>query len=71
MDNMIFSSLMVRIKNDPNSIAQSWYDGTKWTDQQGNWYGWTDRGYIEYVFYAGTKWERRTDYKGNKTIKEV
>lgn len=71
MTNEIFDKLMNRIKSDKASVKTNWYDGHKWLDPQGNWYGWESCGFIEYLFYAGTKYERRTDYKGDKTIKEV
>lgn len=71
MTNGVFDNLRNRMKNDPNAVKSPFYDGTKWTDPQGNWYAWESCGYIEYVFYAGTTWKRRTDYKGDATIKEV
>ncbi len=59
--NEVFESLKKRIKEDAGSVKTNWYDGHKWTDPQGNWYGWTDCGYCEYLFYAGDKWKRVMD----------
>lgn len=64
MTNEIFDNLKARIKNDSTSRKTNWFDGHKWEDTAGNWYGWESCGYIEYVFYAGEQWERRTDASG-------
>lgn len=55
-----FINLKNRIKNDKTSVKTNWYDGYKWTDAQGNWYGWTDCGYCKYIFYAGERYTSRT-----------
>lgn len=55
-----FYNLKNRIKSDKGSVKTNWYDGHKWTDPQGNWYGWTDCGYCQYIFYAGEKYTCRT-----------
>lgn len=65
MTNTTFDAIKARIKNDPTAVKTNWWDGHKWEDTAGNWYGWEAGGFIEYVFYAGEKWERRTDASGN------
>lgn len=69
--NETFEALKNRIKSDKSSVKTNWYDGHKWTDSAGNWYGWESCGYIEYVFYAGIKWERRTLANGDYKITKV
>ncbi len=70
MKTEIFEALKNRIQTDKDSEKINWYDGEKQTDPQGNWYGWTDGGNYEYLFYAGMKWERHIDYKGEEMITE-
>lgn len=64
MTTEIFDNIKARIKNDPTSVKTNWFDGHKWEDTAGNWYGWESCGYIERIFYAGETWERRTDACG-------
>lgn len=65
-----FKYLRDMIKNNPHSEKTNWYDGQKWTDPQGNWYGWTDCGFCEYVFYAGTEWHTYTNHEGKMQLPE-
>lgn len=71
MTNEIFDNLKKRIKSDPSSEKTNWYDGHKWTDNAGNWYGWTDCGYVEHVFYAGEEYTRHTQPDGTPTTPEL
>lgn len=71
MTNEMFEAMKNRIKADKSSIKTPWYDGHKWTDGFGNWYGWESCGFVEYLFCVGKIWERRTDYKGDYKIKEL
>lgn len=59
-----FKYLRDMIKNNPHSEKTKYYDGHKWTDPQGNWYGWSDCGYSETIFYAGDEWHTYTNDKG-------
>lgn len=59
-----FKYIRNMIKNDPNAVKTNWFDGHKWTDKDGNWYGWTDCGWCEYIYYNGEKWSARTDASG-------
>ncbi len=61
-----FDAIKTRIQNDPTAVKTNWYDGHKWEDNSGNWYGWESCGYIEYIFYAGTQYKRQAG-----TIEEV
>lgn len=70
MDNKTFNEIVKRIKTDPNVQITKFYDGNKYTDPQGNWYGWTDCGYVEHLFYAGDEWTRRTLADGQRTEPE-
>lgn len=70
MTNEIFDNIKNRIKNDSTAVKSNWYDGHKWTDTAGNWFGWTDCGYCEYLFYAGEKWTRYYDASGKPTEPE-
>lgn len=58
MNNETFEAIKNRIFTDTNRKGHSWYDGMKYVDPQGNWYGWTDCGMWEYLFYAGTQYRR-------------
>lgn len=66
-----FDTIATRIKYNLSSVKSNWYDGHRYTDPQGNWYGWTDGGYCEYLFYAGEEWERRFVYRCGKPTYEI
>lgn len=71
MTNEIFDRLKKRIKADETSVKSNWYDGHKWTDCAGNWYGWTNCGFVEHLFYAGEEYTRHTQPDGTPTTPEL
>lgn len=70
MTNVVFDNLRGIIRNNKNTIKMNWYDGTKYIDPQGNWFGWTDCGYHESIFYAGELWTRTFGPDGKPTEPE-
>lgn len=67
MTNMDFDNLKYTIRSNENVTKKPWYDGTKYIDPQGNWFGWTDCGYHESVFFAGELWTRTFKASGKPT----
>lgn len=70
MTNVVFDNLKGIIQNNKNVTKMQWYDGTKYIDSYGNWFGWTDCGYHESLFYAGELWTRTFNANGEPTEPE-
>lgn len=70
MTNVVFDNLKGIIRNNKNVTKMQWYDGTKYIDSYGNWFGWTDCGYHESLFYAGELWTRTFNASGEPTEPE-
>lgn len=67
MTNMDFNNLKDTIRGNKDAVKIKWYDGLKWTDPHGNWYGWADCGYTESICFSGELWSRTFNASGRPT----